>query len=350
MDSVTTTEEDVRRYLCVDEFMKTLVDARTLQSAFELGIIDILLKTCPIASELAVSLRIKPVGLGFLLDLLRVAGVVEESESRLRLSERFMRALEYRDLLETKLDFASAVLPDFLDLFTQLIASPEEFMRRSRTFNLFRYDRCFEPNPDNYRMTRDWMRYTTVLTRYEAHACIRNHDFSSYGQLLDIGGNSGEFAFRICEQHPHIEATVFDLPLVCDIGMEHLSAEKEAGRVRFVKGDLRCDPLPDEQDVITFKSFLHDWPESLALQFLTKASLALRPGGSIVIFERASIRVSQAGMPYSMIPNILFLHFFRAPQTYGDHLKSLGFESVEIREVELEMPFYLVTARKRRQK
>ncbi|QSA98188.1 methyltransferase [Methylococcus sp. EFPC2] len=349
MESVTIVEEDVRRYLCVDEFMQTLVDARALQSAFELGVIDALLKSRATPTELAARLDTRPAGLAFLLDLLSVAGVIEQEEDgRVRLSGRFMGALEFRELLETKLDFAGTVLPDFAELFTLLIARPEQFMRRSRTFNLFRYDRCFDPSPDNYHATRNWMRYTTALTRYEARACLRNHDFSPYRRLLDIGGNSGEFAFRICEQHPDIEATVFDLPLVCDIGAEHLKGLNAAGRVNFVKGDLRCDPLPGGQDAVTFKSFLHDWPESLALQFLAKAAEALRPGGTMVIFERASLRVNQAGMPYSMIPNLLFLHFFRDPRVYGECLKRLGFESVEIKEIELEMPFNLVTATKRR--
>jgi SAM-dependent methyltransferase len=348
--SMGAIEDDSRRYLCVDEFMRTLIDARALQSAFELGVIDTLLKDQPLASTaLGGRLRIGPQGIGFLLDLLRIGGVVEVNEDQVRLSEKFMDALAYRDLLEAKLDFAGAVLPDFHGLFTQLLGNPEEFMRRSQIFNLFRYDRCFEPSADNYRLTRRWMRYTTVLTKYEAEVCIQSHDFRAYRRLLDIGGNSGEFAFRICRQHPQLEATVFDLPLVCDIGAEHLAAEQEAGRVRFVKGDARYDALPQDSDVVTFKSFLHDWPETLALHFLTKAAQVLPPGGTILIFERGPLRIEQEALPYSMLPNILFLSFFRPPATYSAHLKRIGFESIEIREIKLEMPFHLVTARKGRQ-
>ena len=72
------------------------------------------------------------------------------------------------------------------------------------------------------------MRFTTALTRYESGACIANHDFSPYERMLDVGGNSGEFALRVCQRHSRLRATVYDLPLVCDIGERHVRAEPEA--------------------------------------------------------------------------------------------------------------------------
>jgi ubiquinone/menaquinone biosynthesis C-methylase UbiE len=172
---------------------------------------------------------------------------------------------------------------------------------------------------------------------------LAHHDFSRYRHVLDIGGNSGEFVLRICKSYPEVHATVFDLPLVCDIGQERIQSEPEAKRITFVKGNALTDDLPGDFDLVTFKSMLHDWPEKEARHFIDKAARSLKPGGTLLIFERGPIEVDKGTIPYSSIPMLLFFHSFRGPSLYEDQLRSLGFENVEIQRIDLEMPFYLVT-------
>lgn len=335
------------QYLCIDKYIQTLIDARTLKSAFELNLIDFLIEHKQASYEsLHNNLTLIPQGLKFLLDLLRANQVIEIRDERVSLTQDFNIALTYRDLLESKLDFANIILPDLYANFTLFISRPQEFMRRSNVFDLFRYDRCFEATPENLEMTRRWVHLTTCLTRYEALACMKFYEFDPHKRALDIGGNSGEFVLRICRKYHALKATVFDLPLVCDIGADHVSSKPEAKRIQFVKGDVRKDPFPEGHDLIMFKSFLHDWPEQDALQLITKASQALSPGGAILIFERGPIDIGKETPPYSMITNMFFLHCFRAPTVYTKQLKELGFQSISHQRIDLEMPFYLVSARK----
>ena len=91
--------------------------------------------------------------------------------------------------------------------------------------------------------------------------------------MLDIGGNSGEFVLQVCKRHQGLRASVLDLPLVCDIGREHIAAEPEAERISFIKGNAFTDPLPEAFDLISFKSMLHDWPEKDAPSLIER-----RPG------------------------------------------------------------------------
>lgn len=56
------------------------------------------------------------------------------------------------------------------------------------------------------------MTITTRLTRHEALVCMKYHDFGQYRRMLDVGGNSGEFALQVCRRHPDLRATVLDLP------------------------------------------------------------------------------------------------------------------------------------------
>ena len=332
-------------YLCVDAFIKDIVSAQALATAFELRLIDYLSENQHSTFDtLKGQLKSDDRGLRLLIDLLLVNNVVEESNCEIKLTGQFTKALQYRDLLETKLEFANISVYDVINHFSLLITSPDEFARKAGTFKLFSYDRCLEYSAENYECTKRWMRITTSLTKYEAHVCMKYHDFSQYGRMLDIGGNSGEFVLQICRKFPKIYATVFDLPLVCDVGQEHILHEAEVDRISFVKGNALEADLPAGFDIITFKSILHDWPEKEAKQFIVGASKSLKSGGTLLIFERGPLEIGETTLPYSTIPFMFFSHAFRLPGIYSEQLKELGFLNVTVQRIELEMPFFLVSA------
>jgi SAM-dependent methyltransferase len=345
-DRVEGSNSDLE-FLVVDEYLRGFVEARALKTAFELGLIDRLSEQRGGSVEaLGRALGTDPQGLRLLLDLLAANRVIEERGGDVRLTLRFAGALRFRDLLEMKLDFAGFAINDFADLFTALIKDPDDFMGKAQLFRLFDYRRCLEPGNENYARTRAWMRITSTLTRYEALACMQTHDFSGYRRALDIGGNSGEFLLQLCRRNPELRGTVLDLPLVCDIGMEHLLGEPEHARIGFVKADIRSDPVPSGRDLITFKSMLHDWPWADASRFMAKAAESLEPGGTLLIFERAPLRLREASPPFSLLPAMLFFRYYRPAQAYVAQLQALGLREVRASELELDTPFFVVSARK----
>lgn len=336
---------DEREYLSVEGFLKTLIDARALKTAFELRLIDHLARIeSTTVDSLTEGFPGDRRGLRLLLNLLRANRVLAEREGTIALSPEFRTALRYRDLLETKLEYVEFVLPDFTDLFTTAIHDPQAFRRQARTYRLFSYDRALGERPEDYEATRRWMRITTCLTKYESRMCMRHHDFGAYKRILDVGGNSGEFVLQICRRYPSIAATVFDLPLVCEVGRAHVASGPEGARITFVSGNALTDPLPDGHDLVSFKSMLHDWPEREARHLIVRASHALTPGGTLLIFERGPISVDEPS--YATIPLLLFFRSFRSPATYTEQLAALGFQDVDVRWIDLEMPFFLVTGRK----
>jgi SAM-dependent methyltransferase len=164
--------------------------------------------------------------------------------------------------------------------------------------------------------------------------------------MLDVGGNSGEFLVQACHRHAGLSGTVLDLPVVCDVGLEHVLGEPERARIGFLKGDIRREPLPAGYDLITFKSMLHDWPLEDASRFLEKAAHALEPGGTVLIYERAPLEVRETAPAFSALPLLMFFRSYRSPGPYLQKLQALGLVDFRCLEFGLDTPFFVVTARK----
>jgi SAM-dependent methyltransferase len=105
-------------------------------------------------------------------------------------------------------------------------------------------------------------------------------DWSGYRSFTDIGGARGNVALRIAEAHPHLTATVFDLPEMRPAFDDHTRHE----RVTFQAGDFFTDPLP-RADVVIFGHVLHNWPVPVRIELLQKASQALEPGGAVIVYD-----------------------------------------------------------------
>jgi hypothetical protein len=330
----------------VDHFLATELEARALQFALNHGWIDALAAQDRAIPELFAMAGALPRTGQLLIDLLAAENLLAVARDVVSLSDEFRSVLPHRELLEAKLWFAILVAPDVHELFDPLFTDVPRFMAGAKVFELFRYDRCMEITNANLREARRWVEYTTALTRYEAPVALEAVDLAGVQRLLDVGGNSGEFARQAVRHWPGLSVDVLDLPVVCRLGEEHIARHGDPSRVRFLPGDLRTQPMPAGYGAISFKSVLHDWPDDHARAFLAKAAASLAPGGQLLIFERAQIRVGSAHMPFSMVANLVFLPFFRAASVYVDWLGQLGFEDIEIAMLELEMDFHLIVARR----
>jgi len=333
-------------YLIVDEFLRDFIAARAIKSALEMGLIDALEEESRSLADLAARSGGDEAGMRLLTDLLAAAGVVGSDDDTVALTARFRTALAYRDLMETKLDFVGFVLLDFIDRFNVLVTDEARFMQEAQLFRLFDYQKSTAATPQNYGWTKVWMRLTTALTRYEAEACLQLYDFGKHRRMLDIGGNSGEFLVRACRAHPELRGTVMDLPVVCQFGQDHVLGFDERDRISFHPGSALRDPIPAGFDLISFKSMLHDWPEIDAIQFIRRAADALEPGGTLLIYERGPLDFADGTPPLALLPILLFARSYRTPELYREILEDLGFTDIEVRDLRLDSPFFLLTASK----
>jgi hypothetical protein len=109
-------------------------------------------------------------------------------------------------------------------------------------------------------------------------------DWSEFGELVDVGGARGNLAANLLRAHPHLRATVFDLPVMGPALAEHMAEVRPPSRVRFVGGDFFVDPLPDG-DVLVIGHVLHNWSPEERQLLVKKAFSAVRPGGALLVYD-----------------------------------------------------------------
>ena len=336
-----------RDYLIIEDFLQDALQARALQAAFELGIVDRLANNSPCAATAVFETAdVDQLGSSFLQQMLVAGGVIEVDSEEICLTEHFCRALPFRDVLEAKLKFAELVASDYFDRLPQLLKSTEDFMASSRLFEVFDYGRCIDVTTENCMKASRWMQLTTMLTRYEAPVCCEFYNFGRHQHMLDIGGNSGEFALQVCQRSPGLTASVMDLPVVCQVGQRHVASAGEQQRISFHPGNMLEDEFPQYVDLISWKSVLHDWPDQHAKHLLKRTWDTLPAGGSVLIFEREAWDVSVQPTGYGLLPVLLFFRSYRQPSAYDSWLQEVGFRNIRCQQVQLEVPFLLITAEK----
>jgi len=355
---IATGSHSAYDYLRVESFCQDFVQLQLLHSGFSTGLFSALERHSCDKRQLLQQCDTDQQGLNFLLDSLIHHGIVEiqsqgsnahndsGADSLYQFTSDFHLAYQYQDLLKAKIEFSNFLAPDLLLHMDSFLRDEQQFMSESRLFELFDYHRALELSDENYRFTKRWMDLTTALTRYEAGVCIAEHDFNGYQQIMDIGGNSGEFVRQICATQPHIHATVVDLPVVCEVGRDHLKPTAQAGSVEFYPANALVDALPGHQCAITFKSILHDWPMDACERFIGQASKALRKGGELIIFERSQLDLQRHPMTYGTLSTAMFYRSYRRSQDYLPLLKAAGLVIIEAKQLTLETDFHLICARK----
>jgi ubiquinone/menaquinone biosynthesis C-methylase UbiE len=121
---------------------------------------------------------------------------------------------------------------------------------------------------------------------FTARALADAYDFGAHTSLLDVGGGSGAYPLELCRRYPHLCATLFDLPHVCNLARARIDAADLDGRVTLAPGDFLSQPaLPGGHDVILLSMVLHDWDEATNRALLSKCHAALPAGGTVVVSE-----------------------------------------------------------------
>ncbi len=118
-----------------------------------------------------------------------------------------------------------------------------------------------------------------------AAALARTFDFSAHRRLLDVGGGTGSWTIAILQRHPHLQATVFELPVVADIARERVTAAGLASRIEVVAGDATDDELPSGYDVFLLANLVHYWSPANNRSLLQRVRNAAEPGSRLLLAD-----------------------------------------------------------------
>ena len=110
-------------------------------------------------------------------------------------------------------------------------------------------------------------------------------DFSTHRRLLDVGGGTGSWSMAAVERHPHLHATVLELPVTADIARRRVQDAGLAERISVVAGDAMSDELPGGHDVFLLANLVHYWSPESNLALLGRVRKAAPVGGRVLLAD-----------------------------------------------------------------
>jgi hypothetical protein len=273
--------------------------AKVLTTACELGLFDALNQRPMTLDELATHLECQPRSLGFLLQLLVLAGYL-----RLRHGRYANRAVARRWLCQ---DSAFNIAP-------YLLHAPDIIAIWEHLPEVLRTDRASVSMP-----------YTQDSARPEVQAALERHYAGLAAlamvlgreliwrapvprgatRLLDVGGSHAAYSVLFCRRYPHLHATILDLPAGIAAGQRTARMTGMSERLDFRSQDIVHDEFPPDLaqtfDVVCYFHIAHLLPATINEQLLARVTHCLRPGGVLLYVDQVTDQHSRSHLGNALV-------------------------------------------------
>jgi acetylserotonin O-methyltransferase len=135
-----------------------------------------------------------------------------------------------------------------------------------------------------------------------------------------------------CEEYPHLQGIVFDLPHALGLANDMISRSSARDRLTTIGGDFFMDPLP-RADLYALGRILHDWSEEKIRTLLARIYQALPEGGGLLIGEKI-INEDRNGPRWAYMQSLNMLVCTegkeRSVSEYRTLLEEAGFSSIDV--------------------
>jgi len=181
-----------------------------------------------------------------------------------------------------------------------------------------------------------------------AVAAIETGLFKDTKALLDVGGGSGCFSIAYADKYPEYTATIFELPVVCDIAKQYIHEYNLANRVLVHPGDFfNIQTWPSDHDGVLLSQIMHDWPEEQCKIILKNAYDALPLGGKLYIHEMLLNTSRTSPLTTSCFDLLMFINHQSQQFTKNKLFKLLRSVGFKMPKMEKTFGYYsLVIAKK----
>jgi O-methyltransferase domain/Dimerisation domain len=177
----------------------------------------------------------------------------------------------------------------------------------------------------------------------------KQHDFSRFERLVDVGGGSGSMAIGACEACPGLRATVLDLGRVVPIAQRFISEAGLTERITATFCDITAQPSELTYDVAVLRSFIQVLSPEQAARAIRNIGRSMRLGGEIYVL--GYVLDDTRSSPWEAAAyDVAFINIYQGGQSYTDGeyrrwLRDGGFDQIDRKLMGNNMS--LVTARKR---
>jgi O-methyltransferase involved in polyketide biosynthesis len=89
----------------------------------------------------------------------------------------------------------------------------------------------------------------------------------------------------VVQRHPHLQATVLDLPLVAEMARSRVEDRRLADRIDVVAADAMAEELPGGHDVFLVANLIHYWSPETNVALLTRIRSAAPPGARLLLAD-----------------------------------------------------------------
>src|SRR2546427_6305026 len=124
----------------------------------------------------------------------------------------------------------------------------------------------------------------TAWTTQVAAAVVGSYDFSTFGTVVDVGGNQGTMLAAILRRHPATRGILFDRPHVVAGAEAHLKRAGIENRCACVGGDF-FEALRTRGDAYVLAQILHDWDDDRCIAILAQCRRVMPEHGKLLIVE-----------------------------------------------------------------
>jgi SAM-dependent methyltransferase len=275
-------------------------------------------RTC---DELATDLRVDPRRLRMLLVPLASTKLITLNEGRVANS-----ALAAEFLVRGQPRYMGGSHELYSDLFASVLPTAQSI--RAGTPQA---EHDWDSLPDE--QLRAVLRGLNAGATAQGQLIARDHDFSRFETILDIGGGGAGFAMGACQVCPNLTAQVIELPRVARIAQELIDAAGLASRIRAVSHNIAAAPLPAPQPAAVVRNLLQVLSPERAQRVLENVGRSLRPGGEIFVIGQI-LDDDLAGPPSAIAFNLVFLNIYRDGEAHSESayrrwLEVAGFVDVQ---------------------
>ena len=246
--------------------------AQALLTALELRVFDHL--SFPLSSEeLSATLQCHPANTGALLDSLAAAELLEKKEGR------YCNEQCADDLLNSE---SQNYIGKILLLMHRMSADVVSDMTRLVKDGPF-------ADHSGFGNEEIWVDYARTVGNYHKGGMMHSiagivsgiEGFSSFGNMLDLGGGPGLYCIGIVSESESMKGVVFDRPGVLRVAEEFIAEYGMRDRISVKSGDYLADSIGEGYDLIWASSTLN-FARSDLDRLMMKIHDALVPGGVFV--------------------------------------------------------------------